>query len=154
MVPKPQKMPRVAVRAVIIENGKLLLVNAWAAGTGSDLLCAPGGGVEPHTSLPENLKREVMEETGLDIEVGPVCLVNEFHDPGRDFHQVDIYFRADVIAGEISDTWQDPEKIVYQRVWASAAEMANLNIKPDSLAAVAFGQDNAITYDPLEPLVR
>ncbi len=147
-------MPRLAVRAVIVENGKLLLVNAWAASKKSQLLCAPGGGVEPHASLPENLRREVMEETGLDIEVGPVCLVNEFHDPAGDFHQVDVYFRATVIAGEVTDTWKDPENIVSRRIWASETEFASLYVKPDSLGAVAFGTTDAITYDPLEPLVR
>lgn len=148
------KRPRVAVRAVIVQDEKLLLVNAWAAGKGSDLLCAPGGGVELHASLPDNLRREVREETGLEIEVGPICLVNEFHDPAGDFHQVDIYFRARVTSGEVTEAWKDPEGIVHQRVWARAEELATLNVKPDSLANVAFGAQGAITYDPLEPLVR
>ena len=61
---------RVAVRGVIVEAKRLLLVNAYP-GQQSDLWCAPGGGVERHASLPENLKREVYEETGLTIAVGP-----------------------------------------------------------------------------------
>lgn len=149
------RRPRLAVRAVIVEDGRLLLVNAWPEGK-SDLLCAPGGGVEPHTSLHENLKREVHEETGLHIEVGQVCLVNEFHDPSRDFHQVDVYFRARVVSGTVTAEWQDPERIVTLRRWVTAAEMPGLRIKPDSLADVAFGAgatSGNITYDPLEPAV-
>lgn len=147
--PKP---PRLAVRALILRDERLLLVNAWPGGK-SDLMCAPGGGVEPHASLPDNLRREVREETGLEIAVGPVCLVNEFHAPGRDFHQVDIYFRCSVVAGDLDPAWRDPEAVVTDRRWVTAAEMARLRVKPDSLAAVAFGAAAEITYDPLEPLV-
>ena len=51
-----EKPPRVAVRAIIIHEDRLLLVNAWA-GQKSPLMCTPGGGVNIGTSLPENLKR-------------------------------------------------------------------------------------------------
>ena len=143
------KSPRLAVRAVIVEDGRLLLVNAW---TNSDLMCAPGGGVEPHTSLPENLIREVHEETGLTIEVGEVCLINEFHDPGGTYHQVEIFFRAKIVAGEINPDWKDVEDIVTERRWVSAAELATTRFKPDALATAAFGAGPI--YDPLEPIVK
>jgi 8-oxo-dGTP pyrophosphatase MutT (NUDIX family) len=143
---------RLATRAIIMDHDRLLLVNAWK--NKSDLLCAPGGGAEPHSSLPANLAREVMEETGLTVDVGSVCLINEFHDPDGDFHQVDIYFRCTVTKGQICADWTDPEGIVTQRIWASRADMDRLHIKPDSLAAVAWADGDAISYDPLEPLVR
>ena len=143
------KSPRLAVRAVIVEDGRLLLVNAW---TNSDLMCAPGGGVEPHTSLPENLIREVYEETGLTVEVGEVCLINEFHDPGGTYHQVEIFFRATIVAGEINPDWKDIEDIVTERRWVSAAELATTRFKPDALATVAFGAGPI--YDPLESIVK
>jgi len=47
------KPPRLAVRGLVLIDDRLLMVNAWPGGT-SDLLCAPGGGVEPHSSLPDN----------------------------------------------------------------------------------------------------
>ncbi len=145
---------RIAVRAVLVEDGRLLLVNAWKGRT--HLWCAPGGGVEPHQSLPDNLAREVREETGLVIEVGAPCLVNEFHDPGGTFHQVDIYFRATVEAGSPRpDEWTDPEGVVSQRRWVDAAAYDALRVKPDSLRAVAFGPAaSAPLYDPLEPILR
>ena len=143
---------RIATRAIILHDDKLLLVNAWK--NRSDLWCAPGGGAELHSGLPENLAREVMEETGLTVAVGEVCLVNEFHDPKSDFHQVDIYFRCTITAGEISIDWVDPEGIVTKRKWASRSEMKRLRAKPDSLTAVAWGEAGAITYDALEPILR
>ena len=143
---------RIATRAIILHNDRLLLVNAWKGR--SDLWCAPGGGAELHSSLPDNLIREVMEETGLTVRVGAPCLSNEFHDPHGDFHQTDIYFRCEITAGEIDDNWIDPEGIVTRRKWATRDEVRRLRVKPDSLAAVAWGEVGAITYDPLEPIVR
>lgn len=147
------KSPRLAVRAIIVEEDRLLVVNAWPDGQ-SPLMCAPGGGVEVGSSLPANLIREVYEETGLEIEVGDVCLVNEFHDPGSSFHQVDVYFRCVVVPGSARpDTWTDSEAIVTRRRWLTQAQLQQTPHKPDSLGAVAF-DSGAITYDPLEPLVR
>lgn len=146
--------PRLAVRAIIKHQGRLLLVNAYPVDQ-SRLMCAPGGGVERGDSLPDNLKREVFEETGLHVTVGAPCLVNEFHDPDGTFHQVDIYFHC-TLAGnaKLDPDWQDVEAIVTQRRWVDLADLQHIPHKPDSLAEVAFGQDPMPIYDPLEPIVR
>lgn len=143
--------PRLAARALILQDEKLLLVNAYPASQ-SDLWCAPGGGVDRHSSLPENLIREVHEETGLSVDVGAPCLINEFHDPDLGFHQVDIYFRCTIVAGTLTETWRDPEGIVTERRFVSRAEMATLAFKPDSLPDAAWG--GTLLYDPLELLIK
>lgn len=145
------RQPRIAVRAIVMHEDRLLLVNAWKGRT--HLWCAPGGGAVAHASLPDNLIREVHEETGLHVTVGTPCLVNEFHDPKGDFHQVDIYFRCQISDATLDLNWRDPEGIVTHRRWVSRAEMALLRVKPDSLAAVAWGDSDAPGYDPLEPIV-
>jgi len=129
-----------------------LLVNAWKGRT--HLWCAPGGGVEVHASLPDNLRREVHEETGLDVAVGAPCLVNEFHDPTGSFHQVDIYFRCTIIGGDPHGDWTDPEGVVSHRRWVKREELGRLRVKPDSLAAVAWRDPGAPAYDMLEPIQR
>jgi 8-oxo-dGTP pyrophosphatase MutT (NUDIX family) len=142
---------RLAARAIILHDDKLLLVNAFKGR--NDLWCAPGGGAEPHQSLPENLAREVFEETGLTVDVGAPCLVNEFHDPNGTFHQVEMFFRCTLMAGTLDPAWQDPEKIVTQRRWVSRNELAALTVRPKSLAGVAWGDTGALVYDPLEPIL-
>ena len=142
---------RLAVRAIIVEENRLLLVNAYPGARG-DLWCAPGGGVEPGASLPDNLMREVHEETGLTITVGPPCLVNEFHDPGGSFHQVEVFFRCKRVAGALSEAWEDPEAVVTRRRFFTQAEVLALSLKPDSLAHVAF--QRGFAYDPLEPILK
>jgi 8-oxo-dGTP diphosphatase len=147
---KPRPI-RTAVRGILLVDNRLLLVNAWPESK-SDMMCAPGGGAEPHSSLKDNLIREFYEETGLGIEVGEPCLVNEFHDPRRDYHQVDVYFRVKLISGEPLQDWTDPEGIVTQRRLVSREEMSTIRVKPDSLAEIAWG--DGIFYDELEPVQR
>jgi ADP-ribose pyrophosphatase YjhB (NUDIX family) len=146
---------RLAVRAVILDSaGRLLLVNAYRGRR--DLWCAPGGGVEAHHSLPDNLHREVMEETGLDVIVGAPCLVNEFHDPRGSFHQIEIYFRC-VLAGDpagaLPADWSDPEGVVSWRVWVGRDQISAFRVKPDGLVAAAWGRPGEVLYDPLEQII-
>ena len=142
--------PRLAVRAVLMHEDRLLLVNAYAD-PARRLWCAPGGGVEAGQSLPDNLRREVWEETGLHISVGPPCLVNEFHDPDGAFHQVEVFFRCRLQAGDLRDDWIDPEAVVTRRRFFAREELAGLSLKPASLPDVAW--QRGFGYDPLEPIV-
>ncbi|MGB7241258.1 MAG: NUDIX hydrolase [Sulfitobacter sp.] len=149
----PPKPPRIAVRAVIVHDDRLLLVNAWPDGK-SDLLCAPGGGVEPGASLRDNLIREVHEETGLHIRVGAPCLINEFHNPEIGFHQIEVFFRCTIDGNpQPAADWVDPEGVVTSRYWVGKAQIAKRSFKPDSLASVAFSDGGGATYDPLERIV-
>lgn len=150
-----QPSPRLAVRALILHENRLLVVNAWPGGV-SDLWCAPGGGVNLHESLPDSLAREIHEETGLTVAVGAPALVNEFHAPDGPFHQVDIYFRCTITGGAVGGDWTDPEGVVTERRFVTATELAGLRHKPDSLAAAAWPEAGAapVLYDPLEPIVR
>ncbi|TJZ87191.1 NUDIX domain-containing protein [Paracoccus hibiscisoli] len=143
-------MIRLAVRAAILQADRILMVNAYP-GHGSDLWCLPGGGVDPHASLPDNLSREVREETGLTIAVGAPFLVNEFHDPDRRFHQVEIHFRA-TLTGSDRLTLADPEGIVNRARWVTRAELTTLRHKPDSLAQTIWSTGQA-DYDALERII-
>ena len=95
---------RLGVRAIIVHAERLLLVNAYPPGAGPELWCAPGGGVEAHCSLHDNLKREVYEETGLGIEVGERC-ASEAILPGANCVQPAAIGRLRFfgIVGEISE---------------------------------------------------
>lgn len=146
------RSPRLAVRAILVQDGRLLLVNAYPGGR-SDLWCAPGGGVNPGTSLPENLIREVSEETGLSIAVGPLALVNEFHDPKTGFHQVDLFFRCTLIGGSLDPVHRDPGRVVTTRRFFAPADLGAIRLKPDSLPRIAFGPPAQAFYDPLEVIV-
>jgi 8-oxo-dGTP diphosphatase len=141
--------PRLAVRAVIVAGGRLLLVNAYP-GARSDLWCAPGGGVERGMSLGANLVREVREETGLRIRPGRLIGVSEFHNPDTGFHQVEMLYRARLLDAPDAAVLGDPEAVVNRLRWASPAEAAALRVKPDSLPRLAFGPARAVVHETLE----
>lgn len=148
--------PRLSARALIVEENRLLLVNAYPDAVNAELdsilWCAPGGGIEKHQSVPDNLIREVHEETGLTIEIGALAGFNEFHDPDGSFHQVDLFFRAKLVSGSLSNDWRDADEIVTQRHFFAREELAGIRYKPDRMAEMAF-DDGPVLYDPLERII-
>lgn len=66
---------RVAANAIVVRDGKALLVGFDdEAGSHYNF---PGGGVEVGETLADTLRRETLEETCLEIEVGRLLLVVE-----------------------------------------------------------------------------
>jgi len=98
-----REKPVVGVGAVIIKDGKILLVkrgNEPNKGKWS----IPGGLVNTGESLEDALKREIMEEVGFEIEVDDVVCVSEeiFRDGnGVKYHYIVIDFFVDVIGGKL-----------------------------------------------------
>ncbi len=85
----PVSGPRLAVRAVIVEAGRVLLVNAYP-GEESDLWCAPGGGAERGASLRRTCGARCARRPGFAIRAGRLLAVSEFHNPATGFHQVEL----------------------------------------------------------------
>jgi 8-oxo-dGTP diphosphatase len=85
------------VSGLIVREGRVLLVRR-----GKDPFrgywSLPGGGVEPGETLREAVRREVREETGLDVRVGAVAGYREGFEPR---HHVVIAFRAEVVGGQL-----------------------------------------------------
>ncbi len=80
-VPRQRLIFRPSVYAAILVDGCALLVHAHSTGK----FMFPGGGVEPGERLEEALRREVREETGLEVEVGRFAAFQEeflYYDPG------------------------------------------------------------------------
>ncbi|HYP24947.1 MAG TPA: NUDIX domain-containing protein, partial [Actinomycetota bacterium] len=58
--------PQIAVGAIVVRDGRLLMVQR-ANEPGAGLWSLPGGRVEHGEYLAAALRREVKEETGLDV---------------------------------------------------------------------------------------
>lgn len=83
----------------MIDQGSLLLVRHRKEGS-YDFWVAPGGGVIGSESLLEAAKREVKEETGIDVEpVRPVYL-EEFFEPGT--RHIKTWILCDLTGGQLS----------------------------------------------------
>lgn len=72
--PSPRRLPQIGVGAVVLSAGRVLLIErgkAPAEGTWS----LPGGLQELGETVAQAVAREVAEETGLAVEVGPLVEV-------------------------------------------------------------------------------
>ena len=121
--------PRLSARALVVHDGALLLVNA-TPDKGDGKWCTPGGGVEAGDHLKANIVREVMEETGLVIEVGDLAVVYEFFDRAKKFHQVDLFFHATTAGRDFPAGWTDIADVVAHRGFFTMGEIAAMDVFP------------------------
>jgi ADP-ribose pyrophosphatase YjhB (NUDIX family) len=91
---------RVRVTGIVIEDGRLLLLNQ-DTDTGRSW-SLPGGKLEDSETLAEALVREMKEETGLDVEPGRLLYVCD-HLPGNGTHVVHMTFKARRTGGTVGD---------------------------------------------------
>lgn len=115
-------MPRVAVGAVVVRDGRVLLVRRGKA-PARGLWAIPGGSVRLGETLQEAAEREIREETGVTVRAGAPVLTFESIRREADgrvrFHYVIVDLAAEWVAGEPfpSDDADDAR-------WFTAAEVA------------------------------
>ncbi len=109
---------RPAAYGVIINDGKVLLNTAW---DGHDF---PGGGIDQGESIRDALLREIKEETGVSVDVGPLLHVGEdffIANFVKDtyFHSLLYYFLCTNPKGELSTAGFAPYEKEYMKapIW-------------------------------------
>jgi 8-oxo-dGTP diphosphatase len=95
------KNPALTVDAVIVKDGKIVLIKR-KEGPFQGQYALPGGFVEYGETVEAALRREVLEETGLVVDVS--SLVGIYSDPRRDprGHVVSAAFVAVIVRGELA----------------------------------------------------
>nr|BCX01435.1 MAG: hypothetical protein KatS3mg041_1481 [Bacteroidota bacterium] len=127
---------RVRVNALLLEAGRLLLVEHRSfQEPATTYWIPPGGGVQFGESIPEALQREVREETGLEVSLGPLVYVSDFLR--GELHAVELYFLAHITGGDLR-TGQDPElgteQMICQVAWMSLEDLHRHRVYPVFLA--------------------
>ncbi|MEV0587377.1 NUDIX hydrolase [Nonomuraea sp. NPDC050310] len=82
---------RVKCVGAIVLDGDLILLVKRGRPPGLGLWSLPGGRVEAGESDAEALRRELAEETGLSVEVGPLAGVVERPGPGGVVYEIHDY---------------------------------------------------------------
>lgn len=112
----------IATKAVVIHDGKVLILResgSYSEGTNTGLYDLPGGRLKPGERFDDALKREIMEETGLDVKIGGPIIVNEWRPVvrGEQWQIVGTFFECEAPTSEVVMSvdhdgykWIDPEK--------------------------------------------
>jgi len=92
--------PALAVDVVVVEGNKILLVERGRPPQ-QGLWALPGGFVEYGETVEAAAKREVLEETGIVIDLGAILGV--YSDPNRDprSHNVSVVFVGKMVSGQL-----------------------------------------------------
>ncbi|WP_411125694.1 NUDIX hydrolase [Streptomyces sp. x-19] len=109
--PKPNSLVVAASAVVTDDRGRILLQRR----RDNDLWALPGGGMDMAESLPGTAVREVMEETGYDVEI--TGLVGTYTDPrhiiaysnGEVRRQFNVCFRARIVGGSLTVSAESTE---------------------------------------------
>ncbi len=118
--------PRVAVGAVVLKDGRVLLVRRGQAPAEGEW-AIPGGSVEIGETLQQAAEREIVEETGVEIRAGAPCFsfdVIETDAAGRvRFHYVIVDLVGDYLAGS-----PRPGGDAAEARWVGPAELGRLAV--------------------------
>jgi len=96
----PPRVQRPAAYAVVVQDGEVLLTRV----TGLGVWTLPGGGIDHGEHPDDAVRRETVEETGLELRSAHLVDVDSRHFTGRgpdqvveDFHGVRILYRGQVV---------------------------------------------------------
>ncbi len=120
-----QQKIRIRVCGLCFHQNKVLLVKQTSLPHVSYLWIPPGGGVEYGETLQEALKREFLEETTLEVEVGDLLFVQQFIQ--APLHAVEFFFEVYARRGEIKEAYYPENEPYLEEVrWFSFEDLATI----------------------------
>lgn len=85
---------RVSVRGILIQDDQLLVIHRIKGDR--EYYVIPGGGVEDHETLIQALKRELLEEVGIQVDVLNEQPVYTYHDQDS----IQYFYVVSYVSGE------------------------------------------------------
>ncbi len=118
--------PRVGVGAVVLRDGRVLLVRRGVPPS-FGLWAIPGGSQEVGETLREGAEREILEETGIRVRAGRQIFTGDLiqrDDEGRvRYHYVVIDFLGEYVSGEVNGSDD-----ALEARWVSPSEAEGLDM--------------------------
>ena len=125
----PDGAPVVAVGAVCVHDRRLLLVQR-GRGVAVGAWSLPGGRVEHGELLEDAVRRELLEETGLEVRVTGLCGIAQRVWDGHHFVILDYWCEVNHNEAVAADDAAD-------LTWASRADLERLALVPRLLEFLA-----------------
>ncbi|MDQ0160769.1 NUDIX hydrolase [Alkalibacillus salilacus] len=122
------------VYGICIRNGKLLVINK-NGGPYINRYDLPGGSLEEGEGLSEAMRREFLEETGLEIEIEENIGVIDFKLPWSwkdftDVHHIAVYYSVNVVGGQLNIPEQFEGQDSLGASWVSEHDVSLDNASP------------------------
>lgn len=116
------KLPKVIVSGLVEKDGRVLLVKEVLESK-QEYWIVPGGHVEFGESLVDAVKREMKEETNLDVEVTRLLDFKEHIVTKYDYHTVIFFF----LVKSLNEDIKVPKEILEAKFF-SKEEIKSLNL--------------------------
>ncbi len=143
---------RIAAGAIVLNDGKILLVRYPAEGGGSYLV-APGGRAEEGESVADAAVRETHEETGLTVAVRKVLFIDDLLLCNK-FKMCKIWFLCDVVAGEVQATADARAEGIVEARWYTRAEIESETVFPSILTQHDWASFGSAAWEVKWPELR
>jgi 8-oxo-dGTP pyrophosphatase MutT (NUDIX family) len=117
---------------VVIKDRKILTF--WRYRKGREYYVLPGGTLEEGEKHEETLKREMLEETNLDVKIGKKLIeyFNNYEHPRTDHYFLITDFAGEIKLGAPELTHQHRENI-YRPEWIDIDKLIEVDLMPNEI---------------------
>lgn len=129
---------RNSAKAIICRNGCLLAIHK--ADTFGGYYILPGGGQQYGEPLADTIRREVKEETALNVIVGGLLFIRDYISNNHEFagtekecHQVEFMFACEIDPGAVPRLGDTPDDGQIDVQWLPLDRLMEYRIYPLSL---------------------
>ncbi|MED3954710.1 (deoxy)nucleoside triphosphate pyrophosphohydrolase [Priestia aryabhattai] len=114
--------------AIIKDKNRLLIAKRHSKDPLGGKWEFPGGKIEPGETPQDCLIREIKEELGVEVKIGPFYDDNVYNSQDHDIHL--LFYWAEVIKGEVIRVVHDDLK------WITIDELASFDFAPADIPVV------------------
>lgn len=139
------------VYGICIEDEKLLVIHK-NGGPYIHRYDLPGGSLEDGESLSVAMKREFLEETGMEIEISENIGAIDFMLPWEwkgftDVHHIAVYYLVKQVGGSLTEPKQFVGQDSLGALWVSQADVSENNASPLVLKAFEWMKSRNLGLD-------